>query len=1208
MAFRDRLLALFFTSMIIYASTLDKATADSIQGCGGFVEASVALIKSRKATDAKLDYSHITVELRTLDGLVKDRTQCAPNGYYFIPVYDKGSFIVKVKGPEGWSWDPEQVPIVVDQNGCNANEDINFRFTGFTMSGRIVGAVGGKSCTHKNGGPADVKVDLLSHTGRVLSSVSTSPAGGYTFANIPPGKYKLHASRDDLNIEVRGSPEVELGFGNTAVDDVFFVPGYDIRGFVVAQGNPILGVHVYLYSDDISEVYCPQGSGNAPAGGNALCHAVSDADGVFTFKSVPCGAYKLIPFYKGENTVFDVSPPSMLVSVGQDHAIVPEKFQVTGFSVGGRVVDGIGMGVDGVKIVVDGEERSVTDKEGHYKLDQVTSRRYTVEARKEHYKFDKLNDFLVLPNMASLVDIKAVSYDVCGTVQTINSNYRTKVALTHGPENVKPQVKLTDIGGRFCFEVPPGEYRLSAFAAVPENAPELLLSPPYVDLKVNNPTLNIKFHQAQISLHGSVVCKEKCGSSVSVALVGLHGTSKEERKTSGLTDQSSEFMFLNVLPGKYRVEVKNELPDSTPGYDKWCWEQTSINLDIGTEDIMGIVFVQKGYWVNIISSHDVDGYLAQPDGSHLNLKIKKGSQNICVESPGVHELHFVNSCIFFGSSSVKIDTSHSLPIHLEGQKYLLEGHIHVEANLPIDVGKLPKNIVVDILDKDGNFISGTTAVTVLSKDDQVNDAIYEYSIWADPGRQLTFVPRDSRNDGEKRILFYPRKRHVSVMQDGCQPEIPLFTGRFGMYIEGSISPPLSGVYIRVIATEDSRSSNVKQGDLVLETTTGVDGHYVVGPLYDDTNYKIEASKPGYHVKPVGPYSFSCQKLSQISVRIFSSDNDDAKEPFPSALLSLSGEDGYRNNSVSGIGGTFLFDNLFPGSFYLRPLLKEYAFSPAAQAIELGSGESKDVVFQATRVAFSAMGSVTLLSGQPKEGVPVEARADSKGLYEETVTDSLGSFRLRGLLPNTTYTIRVAKKGDYTSSRIERASPESVAIEVGSEDLKGLDFVVFEQPETTILSGHVDGKRIKELNSLLRVEIKSSNDPSRIESTFPLPPSNFFQVKDLPAGKHLVQLKSDLSSITHRFQSEVIEVDLERNRRVHIGPINFKVEEDQQKQLQELTPAPVYPLIVGVSVIALFISMPRLKDLYQASAGLSVSGSTATVKKEAKKLVVKKKTY
>lgn len=45
--------------------------------------------------------------------------------------------------------------------------------------------------------------------------------------------------------------------------------------------------------------------------------------------------------------------------------------QVTGFSVGGRVVDGNNMGVDGVKVIVDGQEKSITDKEGYYKLDQV---------------------------------------------------------------------------------------------------------------------------------------------------------------------------------------------------------------------------------------------------------------------------------------------------------------------------------------------------------------------------------------------------------------------------------------------------------------------------------------------------------------------------------------------------------------------------------------------------------------------------------------------------------------------------------------------------------------------------------------------------------------------------------------------------------------------------------------------------------------------
>lgn len=78
-------------------------------------------------------------------------------------------------------------------------------------------------------------------------------------------------------------------------------------------------------------------------------------------------------------------------------------------------------------------------------------------------------------------------------------------------------------------------------------------------------------------------------------------------------------------------------------------------------------------------------------------------------------------------------------------------------------------------------------------------------------------------------------------------------------------------------------------------------------------------QPGYHLKQVGPHSFSCQKLGQIAVDIYS--KDDAKELIPSVLLSLSGDDGYRNNSVSGAGGAFLFSNLFPGTFYLRPLLK-----------------------------------------------------------------------------------------------------------------------------------------------------------------------------------------------------------------------------------------------------------------------------------------------
>lgn len=112
----------------------------------------------------------------------------------------------------------------------------------------------------------------------------------------------------------------------------------------------------------------------------------------------------------------------------------------------------------------------------------------------------------------------------------------------------------------------------------------------------------------------------------------------------------------------------------------------------------------------------------------------------------------------------------------------------------------------------------------------------------------------------------------------------------------------------------------------------------------------------------------------------------------------------------------------------------------------------------------------------------------------------------------------------------------------------MDFLVFEPPEITILSGHVEGSRIKELQEHLRVEIKSANDPSKIESILPLPLSNFFQVKDLPKGKYLLQLRSTRPSSIQRFEAEVVEVDLENNRQIHVGPIRYSLVEDHHKQV------------------------------------------------------------
>ncbi|XP_030664615.1 nodal modulator 3-like [Nomascus leucogenys] len=67
---------------------------DIVVGCGGFVK-----------SDVEINYSLIEIKLYTKHGTLKYQTDCAPNnGYFMIPLYDKGDFILKIEPPLGWSF------------------------------------------------------------------------------------------------------------------------------------------------------------------------------------------------------------------------------------------------------------------------------------------------------------------------------------------------------------------------------------------------------------------------------------------------------------------------------------------------------------------------------------------------------------------------------------------------------------------------------------------------------------------------------------------------------------------------------------------------------------------------------------------------------------------------------------------------------------------------------------------------------------------------------------------------------------------------------------------------------------------------------------------------------------------------------------------------------------------------------------------------
>ncbi|GBG60819.1 hypothetical protein CBR_g12556 [Chara braunii] len=1085
---------------------------------------------------------------------------------------------------KGWVGGKTKVTVAVDEHGCGGNEDINFHYTGFSLSGRVMGVAGGPSCKSPNHGPQGVNVTVSSLAGEEVSCTETGEDGSFSFGNLPTGRYLVSAFHSRWNIE--GSPvEVTLGWGNAIVPDVLLVDGYDLEGSVVSQGNPVLGVQIYLFSDDVGNVKCPQGLGNPPQANYkyALCHGLSGTDGRFNFPAVPCGEYVVVPVYKGEHTVFDVSPQSQKVVVGHGKTTVDPPFQVTGFSIGGWVRDGAGQGIEGASILIDGVERVVTDDTGKYKIDQVTSARYTIEARKGTYKFSSLQKFMVLPNLDVLPDIKVTHYSLCGSVQVFDSRLagQRQIELVVMGDQETRQVLEVDKDGRYCAQVEPGRYQLSPVVYPEERERGLLFAPAFEEVTISHkPVLNVHFSQALISISGRVRCiRAPCGSAVTVSLTPVPsnkvsgGTVSKQWNHTVVLGPDDSFIFKDVYPGTYIVTAKQPT---------WCWLKSSQEVS-GLEDILGVEFIQKGYTMTITSMHEVSAVITS---KHSMIKdvIKVGTQKWCLEHPEVHVVGFENPCLFFGQESFSFDPENPEPILLKATKYLVRGQLMVSSLKNADVNAIGHEFSVDVCKPNGERTETLQVTRVAVFNESSQRAVYGFSKWAEMGESFVFMPEHAS------LLFYPRHRQVTVVEDGCQLMMEPFDVRPGLTIEGLVAPPIEGVTVTVKFKKASAAAGSDAGRIAAVVTADNMGSYAAGPLFDDASYEVAAEKEGYHFRSLGSYNFEGQKLGQVVVNVrLTGVQDGEGEAMSGVLLSLSGAGGYRKNAVSGPTGSFSFTGLFPGSYFLRPMLKEYSFTPAAEAIVLKGGESKLVEFIARRVAYSVRGSVRALGGRPEEGVLVEARSQSGTQYEEARTDAQGQYRLRGLHPQAAYRVQVKLNAEI-QSRIERSSPSKFEITIGVNDTENVDFVVFEQPATCTLTGTARPST-SQWQPHIKVQVVHAQSPDRVEREVPLPLSHFFAIPGLQKGKYIVRLVFGLPERTHNFKSNSVEVDLDANCQVHIGALEFEAEERHEKQ--ELAPAPVIPVAVGLLIIVLAANMSRLQSTYSWVVGAATTTAAAT---------------
>lgn len=80
-----------------------------------------------------------------------------------------------------------------------------------------------------------------------------------------------------------------------------------------------------------------------------------------------------------------------------------------------------------------------------------------------------------------------------------------------------------------------------------------------------------------------------------------------------------KFMYALLSCGQVRHEP---LFESATWDDEWCWEEKTLEVEVGTVDRTGLVFVQKGFWMHVKSTHALSGFTLQPHKDPVPLQLQ----------------------------------------------------------------------------------------------------------------------------------------------------------------------------------------------------------------------------------------------------------------------------------------------------------------------------------------------------------------------------------------------------------------------------------------------------------------------------------------------------------------------------------------------------------------------------------------------------------
>ncbi|XP_038207845.1 nodal modulator 1 [Zerene cesonia] len=1032
--------------------SISHSQANDILGCGGFVKSHVSL-----------DVSNIELGLYTKEGSLVEKTECAPtNGYYFLPLYEKGDYILKVHPPAGWSFEPSQVELSVDGETdlCSRGQDINFSFNGFGITGKVITA------GHQEG-PSGISVQLVNDKGEVRNTVTTA-GGDFNFTPVIPGKYVLKASHGRWKLEP-SQATVQVKEGNTVLPlGVLAVKGYDVSGSITSFGSPISGVYVLLYSKEENPKFRVEGCKTALLQGvpdSPICHSVTDASGEFSFGLVPAGEYKLVALTKspGQATVtFNIKPENVAFTVQHDSQYIKNAFEVTGFNlVGTAYASKGGKPVSGARVLLAGQAVATSDATGKFSLSGLKPGNYIVSLQHEHCEWDDL-EVRVSTSGASAVSPVAARWRVCGRVAPPR---RLALAPAAAPAAAHRVDAAPD--GKWCTYLAPGTYTAKVEVTEQEHRDGLQFYPEWQQVVVAaGPVEDISFSQLRATVVGRVVCDECKDAKVTLRNLAADGSYVGEPMYTDVKVDGS-YTFEQVMPGSVEVSVRSER-------EAFCWREETHNVAVAAERATVPDFVATGRMLKITTTHDIE---VEYSGSFLILK----DINI------IYLLYITQSVSFRAvahASTVRVWSSASGELSL-----LIEKETSGDA-------------VGDAL---GDALGDEPLVVPLTPVAAEGGYVYEHTLYLADGEAVRVTPQSGT------LLAAPRRARVAG-RGRCEAGAA-FRAAPGVTRAGRLLPPVAGVTVTLAAD-----------DFKLTQVTKEDGLYSFGPLEADKQYTVSAEKESYEFStPDEEGNIVANKLAEIEVIVVDEADD---SPLEGALISVSGGVYRRTVASAAGGRERFGALPPAQYYVKANMKEYRFAPPShiVDVLPPPHEPPRPLLFRGRRVAWSVSGRAEWAGGAAAGALALRARParpDAPAL--DATTSPTGNFRIRGLLPSIQYTLELKESTSPELAGIKLVKGPG-PIEVKGKDIEGVQLIVIQPTLSTDVTVLVRAAAEHYRTLKLTLAAEGGERPLYSARLEPAPqPGALLALPRLPPDgrAYVLRLETSLSRLAHAYEEPAL---------------------------------------------------------------------------------------